>query len=168
MKLRKPVRRVATIGAAAALVLAGSGLAWAAWTSSASGSAAAKAGTALQPTTSATAIVSGDTLLVPGGSGTLRITVNNPNPYSVKVTKVEPDTSRSVSATPVTGSTCTATGVTFTTQTLTTNNAVAAKSGSTDGSATFALPGVSMSPASDDGCQGATFSVPVTVTVASG
>lgn len=138
----------------------GGGIAVAAWTSSGAGTAGAKAGTAVAPTTGtvpASAFVSG--LLYPGGpAGDAKILVNNPNPYPIKVTSVAQN------GTP-TGSngtgTCTNTGVSLTSQVPNTTVAAGAN-------ATITLTGaVSMTAASDDGCQGALFSIPVTVTVAS-
>jgi hypothetical protein len=153
------VRRVLVVTTVVGATLGG-GIAVAAWTSSGTGTAGAKAGTATAPTTgtvAASAFTSG--LLYPGGpAGDAKILVNNPNPYPVQVKNV------AQTGTP-TGSngtgTCTTTGVSLTSATP--NTTVPA-----GGSATLTLTGaVSMSTASDDGCQGALFSIPVTVTVAS-
>lgn len=145
-----------------AIMVMGGGVAFAAWSSSGSGAASSKATSALPPTTtavSASAFTSG--LLYPGGTGDARITVNNPNPYPVKVTSV-------VSSGAPTGSggsgTCSTTGVTVSTSTSNVSSSVIAANGST----TLTLPGAaSMSNSSETGCQGATFSVPVTVTIES-
>ncbi|EOD65665.1 hypothetical protein [Amycolatopsis vancoresmycina] len=156
------LRRVLVVTTVVGATLGG-GIAVAAWTSSGSGAANAKAGTASAPTTGAvpaSAFAGG--LLYPGGpAGDAKILVNNPNPYPVKVTSV------AANGTP-TGSggtgTCTTTGVSFATQTPTTGNTVPA-----NGSTTLTLANaVSMSTAADDGCQGALFAIPVTVTVVSG
>ena len=155
------LRRVLVVTTVVGATLGG-GIAVAAWTSSGSGTAGAKAGTAAAPTTGtllASAFTSG--LLYPGGpAGDAKILVNNPNPYPVKVTGITGN------GTP-TGSggtgTCTTTGVSWTAQAPTSGNSVPA-----NGSATLTLTGaVSMSTASDDGCQGALFAIPVTVTVSS-
>ena len=59
---------------------------------------------------------------------------------------------------------CVTTGVTWNNRTLSSGNAVPA-----NGSATLTLPGaVSMNNVSETGCQGAVFTIPVTVTVVSG
>jgi hypothetical protein len=154
------LHRVLVVTAVVGATLGG-GIAVAAWTSAGSGAANAKAGTAAAPTTTAvpaSAFVTG--LLYPGGpAGDAKIVVNNPNSYPVKVSSIV------VNGTPTgtngTG-TCTTTGVSWAAQTP--NAPVAA-----GGSATLTLTGaVSMSTASDDGCQGALFAVPVTVTVVSG
>ena len=153
------LRRVLVVTTVVGATLGG-GIAVAAWTSSGAGTAGAKAGTAAAPTTgtvAASAFTSG--LLYPGGPpGDAKILVNNPNPYPVKVTGVVQNGTPTGSA--GTG-TCTTTGVSWTAQVP--NTTVPA-----GGSATLTLTGaVSMSTASDDGCQGALFSIPVTVTVAS-
>ncbi|MEU4253819.1 hypothetical protein AB0F15_41150 [Amycolatopsis sp. NPDC026612] len=153
------LRRVLVVTTVVGATLGG-GIAVAAWTSSGAGTAGAKAGTATAPTTgtvAASAFTSG--LLYPGGpSGEARILVNNPNPYPVKVTSVVANGTPAGSG--GTG-TCTTTGVGWIAQSP--NTSVPAS-----GSATLILPGaVSMTTASDDGCQGALFSIPVTVTVVS-
>lgn len=161
----KPLRpRHAVVIAATITVTMSGGIAVAAWTSSGDGEATAKAGTATAPTTGAvpgSALTEG--LLYPDGpAGTAKILVHNPNPYPVKVTTV------SAAATAPTASggigTCATTGVTWNNRTLSSGNAVPA-----NGSATLTLPGaVSMSGVSETGCQGAVFTIPVTVTVVSG
>jgi hypothetical protein len=131
--------------------------AYAAWTTNGTGTASAKAGTATPLTTSAVAVTTG--LLYPNGpAGDVKITINNPNPYPVLVTQIA--SGGTVTAAGGTGA-CTTTGVTFTTQ-----------SGSfpvpATNSATFTLAGAaSMSSASQDGCQNATFTIPVALTGAS-
>lgn len=146
---------------ATSLALVGGGVAVAAWTSSGDGTTTAKAGTASAPTTSTvegSAITTG--LLYPGGAaGDAKITVNNPNPYPVKVSSVTQH--GTVTADGGTG-TCTATGVSLGDQTP--NTSIGAND-----SATFTLSNAAtMSTESQDGCQGAVFTIPVTVTVVSG
>ncbi|HKN56443.1 MAG TPA: hypothetical protein VJX66_28390 [Amycolatopsis sp.] len=162
--MKTPTLRRAVVVTAAVTATLGGGIAVAAWTSSGSGTATAKAGTAAAPTTGTidgSAITTG--LLYPGGPlGTVKLLVNNPNPYPVVVTRVAAGTGAP------TGSggsgTCTQNGVAFNTQNPVSGNAVPA-----NGNATITLTSsVNMSAASDDGCQGATFSIPVTVTVVSG
>ncbi len=145
--------------AALAAALAAAGIAVAAWLSSGSGRSGVTAGSALAPTTSTvagSAVTSG--LLVPGTSGTAVVTITNPNSYTVKVLTIAPN--GAATATGGTG-TCTTTGVAF----------VAQQPGVTlpaRGSTTLTLAGaVTMSTASETGCQGATFTVPVTVGIAS-
>jgi len=130
---------------------------YAAWTTNGAGTASAQAGTSTALTTSAVAVTTG--LLYPSGpAGDVKITVNNPNPYPVRITQVAG--TGTVTATGGTG-TCTVTGVSFTTQNGTYDVAANA-------SATFTFAGAaSMSNVSQDGCQNATFAIGVTLTGAS-
>jgi hypothetical protein len=96
--------------------------------------------------------------LLPGGSGDATLKVNNPNSFAVTLLSVTPATG---TITPDgSHSSCTTTGVTFTSQTGLKITIPAASTQAVD------LPSaVSMSTASSAGCQGATFSIPVTITV---
>jgi hypothetical protein len=145
--------------AALAAALGAAGIAVAAWLSSGSGKPGLAAATALAPTTTAvagSAVTTG--LLTPGTTGTAVVTVTNPNPYRVKVLTIGPN--GAATATGGAG-TCATTGVTFTVQQP--GVVLAAKA-----SSTLTLAGaVAMSTTSETGCQGATFTVPVTVGVAS-
>lgn len=155
------LRRLPAVGVTGVVVavLLGAGLASAAWLSSGDGTATARGGQALPPTTTTvtgSAIASG--LLYPGSSGDVRITVNNPNSYPVSVTSVSPDGAPTASG--GTG-TCSTTGVSLTTASP--GTAIPA-----NGSATLTLPrAASMTSASDTGCQNATFTIPVTVAITS-
>lgn len=141
--------------------LLAAGIAYAAWTASGSGSGYAKAGTA-QALTTLDASGSVTTTLVPGGSGQFAIKVSNPNAYAVSVTGV-------TVGGPVVASggigTCTTTGVTISQSAVTAPLpfAVPANGTYTD----VVANGASMDNTSDNGCQGATFTVPVTLTGAS-
>ncbi len=147
---------VGTLATAAVAVVAGTAAAY--WVTTGSGTATAQAGTAQNPTTTAVAVSSG--LLVPGGTGDVYLKVNNPNGYTVRVTAVTG--SGTITASGGTG-TCTTTAVTFTNQAPTSSNTIAA-----NGSATFTYTGaVAMGANPDQGCQGATFTIPVTVTISS-
>jgi hypothetical protein len=142
--------------AAAAFValLALTGIAVAAWTVSGSGTGYAKAASGTPLTLGdATAFTSAD--LYPGATGSVVLRVTNSNPFRVRITTVTGNGAITASS----GAACTAsTGVTFTNQTGLTHD-VAANS-----TATVTLAGaVSMSNSSDDSCQGAVFSIPVTV-----
>jgi hypothetical protein len=152
MKSRRWAPAIVGIAAVNAVVL-GTGIAYAAWTTNGSGSATAKAGTAQSLTTTVAAVTTG--LLYPNGpAGDVKITINNPNAYPVRVTAVNGN--GTITAAGGTG-TCTTTGVTYTNQTGTWD--VAASN-----SGTFTLTGaVSMTNTSQDGCQGATFTIPVTL-----
>jgi hypothetical protein len=134
------------------IVLAAVGLVYAAWTSSGTGSGYAKAGTA-QALTTVDVSASTTATLYPGSSGNVLIKISNPNPYPVRVTSVTGNG-------PITADTshpgCTTTGVTFTNQTG--QSIDVAANADTQTTLTNAA---SMSNASDNGCQGAVFTIPV-------
>lgn len=156
------------------LLLTGGGVAVASWTASGTGQGSARAASvtgllvgagspvgALYPlpadTTPATGYGSGTV-------GSVAATVTNPNPFPVTITSA---TVGSVTASPVGGRTC-ATGNVLPTTTapvpLTPPVTLAANSAPTP----MTVPGaLYMIPTAEDGCQGATFSVSVTVTGAS-
>jgi hypothetical protein len=97
--------------------------------------------------------------LYPGGTGNVIVSVTNPNPFAVTIASI-------VGAGAITsnaGAACNAsTGVTFTDQT---GLSLALGAGATS---TFTLAGkAAMSNASVSSCQGAIFTIPVTVTAAS-
>ena len=140
-------------------MLLGAGLASAAWLSSGGGTASSRAGQALPPTTTVVPGTAFTTnLLYPGTSGDVKITVNNPNVYPVKVTSVAPNGAPTAAGGV---GTCATTGVGLT----------AASPGTAipaGGSATLTLAGAaSMTSASETGCQNATFTIPVTVAITS-
>ena len=159
-RLPRLTTRVGVVGALVLVALLGGGVAFAAWSSTGSGNSTAKAATALAPTTSTvsgSALTTG--LLYPTGTGNAVFVVNNPNPYAVKVLAVAAN--GTVTAAGGSG-TCTTTGVTL-------SSAAPATAVAANGSATVTLAGAAvMSNASDNGCQGATFTIPVTVTIESG
>jgi hypothetical protein len=139
-----------------ACVVTGSAIAY--WTASGSGTASASAGT-LQPVT-VTALAGGDTptsTLLPGGTGDVILRISNPNSSAVTLTSV---TGNGTVTADAGHANCTTTGVSFANQTgLSTT--IAASS-----TTLVHLSGAaSMSAASSNGCQGATFSIPVTITV---
>ncbi|MEU0883470.1 hypothetical protein ABZ345_33095 [Lentzea sp. NPDC005914] len=151
---RRYVRRGVIVFAVMTAAL-GSGVAYAAWTSSGNGSATTKAGTAQAPVVSGGAVTTG--LLYPTGTaiGTAVVTVQNPNPYPVVVASVAPN-----GPVPAVGS-CPASTVSFTAQAP--GTAIAA-----GGTVTITMPNsVAMIANAANACQGADFAVPVTVTIAS-
>ena len=152
-------RFVAALAALAAITAVG--LVYAAWTSSGSGSAYSKAGTA-QTLSTVDVSASTSATLYPGVTGDALVKFSNPNPYPVKVTAVSLN-GTNASIVPDSGhGACTTTGVSFTNQTGL-SIVVPSASGGTNGTAQAALTGaVSMSSASVDGCQGAVFTIPVT------
>lgn len=150
------------IGSIAALIIGFSaGGAFASWTSSGSGSGSATAGT-LQAVTVA-AFVGGDTpaaTIFPGGSADVILRVSNPNAYAVTLISV----SGNGTIAPDAGHAgCTTTGVSFTNQTGL-SIAITAS-----GTTLVDLPAAAaMGTTSSNGCQGATFSIPVSITVHKG
>jgi hypothetical protein len=156
--MQKSMKRRLIIGVSAVAVAAAAGLVYAAWTTNGTGSGYAKAGSAQQLTTldvSASTTAS----LYPGVSGNVLLKVNNPNPYPVRVTAVSLNGTNADIAPDGSHTSCTTTGVSFTNQSALTID-VAANS-ATQSTLTGAA---SMSNASVDGCQGATFTIPVSLT----
>jgi hypothetical protein len=134
----------------------GIGVAFAAWTVGGGGTGTATATSAQNLTTS---VATTTAQLYPGITGAnLYLTVNNPNPFPVTVTSVNANGAAVPDAGHAAG--CVTTGVSFTTQA--TSQTIGA-----NGSLSFTVPGVSMTNASDNGCQGATFTIPVTFTATS-
>lgn len=141
---RRYVRRGAIVFAVMTAAL-GSGVAYAAWTSSGTGSATTKAGTALAPVVTGGAVTTG--LLYPGLTGEAVVNVSNPNPYPVTVMSIAPN-----------GSDCGVSAVA-----LSPGTQLAAQS------APKAITiSVTMASNAPNTCQNATINVPVTVTIASG
>ncbi len=130
-------------GAIGALVmlLAGAAVVYAAFTATGTGSGRAASVNAVSITVTPTMCASAD--LYPGGpAGAICFTLTNSNPYAVHFTSVTYPNSSAIAtlATPINVAANTTTG-------------------------TLSLPGVvQMSSAATDGCQGANFNVPITLT----
>ncbi len=141
-----------------ACALAAGGLAYAWISSDASG--AATATTAGLGAVAVSALAGGDlpsSQLQPGGTGDVVLRVTNPNAYPVTLVSVTAN--GAVTSSGGTGS-CTTPGVALVAQSGL-SVAVAAS-----GTTLVDLPGAaSMSASSSSGCQGATFSIPVAITV---
>lgn len=154
---RKWLTRI-TAGSLVFGIMAVGSIAYAAWTASGTGQGYAKAGTA-QALTTVDVSASTTATLYPSGTGNVLLRINNPNPYSVRVTSV----TGSGAVTSDKGAACDAsTGVTFTNQTGLTLDVPATSA------VTFTLTGVAaMSNASDNSCQGAVFTIPVSLSGAS-
>ena len=139
--------------------LLGGGLAYAYWPTTGSGSAAATNGDLRAVTV--TALIAGDTpaeSLIPGGNADVILRVSNPNDYAVQVYSV---TGNGAVTADAGHAACTTTGVTFTPPPSPTGITVPA-----DSTQLLRLPAAaSMSTTSLAACQGASFQVPVTVTV---
>lgn len=140
------------------LVLGVTGLVYAAWTSNGSGSGYAKAGSAAALTT-VDVSASTSATLYPGATGDVVLKIDNPNPYPVRITAV---TGSGAITADAGHPGCVTTGVTFTDQAG--KSIDIAASSQTQVTLTGAAK---MSNASDNGCQGATFAIPVTLTGAS-
>jgi hypothetical protein len=137
------------------IVMTAVGFVYAAWTTNGSGSGYAKAGTSQALSTVDVSASTGATLY-PGSTGDVKLQISNPNAYNVRVTAV----SSNGAITADTGhSGCTTTGVTFTNQSSLTIDVP--KNSSTTATLTGAA---AMSNASLNACQGATFTIPVTLT----
>jgi hypothetical protein len=161
-------RRRRTIGAGITLLALGAvALVYAAWTATGGGSGYAKA-TSAQALTTVDVSASTTATLYPGASGNLLLKIHNPNPYAVTVTSV---TGNGTITADAGHSTCGSdgshpTGVTFTNQTGLSINVPNASTDSGDGNGNkqVTLNGaVQMSNSSDNSCQGATFTVPVSL-----
>jgi hypothetical protein len=152
----RPRKKLFVAGGVVAGLMA-SGIAWAAWTANGTGEGYTKATTAVALTTddvSATTVGQ----LYPGGSGDVKLTINNPNPYPVQVTSI---TGNGTIVADSGHAGCTTTGVSFANQTGTWNVAA-------NGETAVTLTGAaSMSNASLNACQGATFTIPVALSGAS-
>src|ERR1044072_5477802 len=140
------------------IVMVAVGFVYAAWTTNGSGSGYAKAGTS-QALSTVDVSATTSARLYPGQSGHGALKTNNPNPYTVTVTAVSLNGPQSGITADGGHSGCTTTGVTFTDQTglsLTVNANTATE---------FTLNGsAAMSNASLNACQGATFTIPVSLT----
>lgn len=138
------------------VLLTVAGVVFAAWLVSGSGTGAATAGTVL-PLTITPGTPSDS--LYPGGSASVAVTVNNPNPFPVVITEFNlsgPITSDSTE--------CNTNGHLVTFQNPTGSWGVPASD-----SATIQLDDVaSMGADSADACQGATFTIPLTAVASSG
>jgi len=134
-----------------------SGFAYAYWTAPGTGSAVATTGTMTTVTIlgTTTAADAGSSKLHPGATADVVLRVHNPNPFAVHVVSV-------TSPGGITGSggvgSCPTPGVTFTSPSTVADIP--------PGDSTVVLAGAaSMLGTSSSGCQGATFQIPVTLTV---
>ena len=158
--MKMKVTKKLTIGTLFVGIALASTVAFAAWTTNGTGSGYAKATSAVDLTTVS---ASGSTFvnqLYPTGTGDLIVKIHNPNSYDVTVTAINNDGSGSITSDK--GSACDAsTGVTFTN----TAGSWPVPAGTTQ---TFTLTNkVAMSNASDNSCQGAVFTIPLSLVGAS-
>ena len=157
--MRKRVSRKLAV-VTTAVAFAAVSLVYAAWTTNGTGSGYAQAGTA-QALSTVDVSASTSATLYPGGpAGDVSIRISNPNSYPVTVTGVAGNGAITADAG---HAGCTTTGVSFTDQTGLSISVPA------NGATTATLTGAaSMSNASVNACQGATFAIPVTISGASG
>jgi hypothetical protein len=153
--MRKKLSKRAAVTSVLLGTLLVAGVAFAAWTATGTGSGYAKATTA-QALTTVDVSASTAATLYPGATGDVKLRIDNPNPYPVRVTDVAGNGAITSNA----GAACNAaTGVTFTNQS---GLALDVAAGS---ATTFTLTGsVAMGNSSDTSCQGAIFTIPVTLT----
>lgn len=83
----RPGRRRTAAVVAGAFALAGTGVAWAAWTAYGTGPGEAQSVDALDIVVDDLAAATGD--LFPGGTGDVVLRVQNPNPYAVQLTTAD-------------------------------------------------------------------------------
>lgn len=161
MKLRthRTSARRTVVVALFLLALIGGGIATAAWLVSGTGAVTSQAASAVNLTVSAGTPTAS---LYPGASGGVVANVTNPNPFPVRVTSAS---FGAVTVSPLSGRVCAAGSITTSGPvTLASPVLLPANSGAT----TVTIPNaVTMSSNADDGCQGATFSIQVTLTGAS-
>jgi len=152
---------VALVAALALVVGIGAGGAYAYWKTQGSGSGTASVGTPAGVTVvAATASPSGK--LIPGGSADLVVQLDNPNAYAVTIVGLAQNGTVNPVAGTGPGTACTSANTGVSVPTATGLNLTVA-SGS--GIIVHVASGVSMSTASASGCQGASFRIPVTLSV---
>ncbi|MET3203660.1 hypothetical protein [Arthrobacter sp. UYEF13] len=163
-KHKKTSRRLAAKTAAATVTLClvtGVGGAYAYWVTVGAGSGAATNGT--MATVTVEALVAGDTpqtTLVPGGTADVAVRALNPNGHAVRVYAIRGN-GAATADTSHPGCTTPGTGVTFVEPAAPLAPIITIPANS---SVLITLPGAAtMSTASLSGCQGATFSLPVTL-----
>lgn len=151
-------RRIVLLAVIVSVISLGAGTAYAYFTSTGSGTGSASTGT-MQTVTVAATTGTPTTPLLPGGTGDVTLKVTNPNSYAVTLVSVAAGAGNITADSGHPG--CTTTGVTFTAQTgLSTSIPGGGATTQVD------LPGAAaMNATSSSGCQGATFTVPVTITV---
>ena len=158
-------RTIAAIAVSTIAAVGAGGMAAAAWLSTGSGSASVQASTAQASTITAVSAVA----LYPGAAKTALVSVSNPNPYPVVVTSLSSGTSAAQTG-PL--GACSANSVTSDALAPVGGAAGVLQSDGTTltippaGSGTFQLT-THMVANADNGCQGQTFTLPLTATLAS-
>jgi hypothetical protein len=154
-----PVRRRLISAAVTLLVLSAVSLVYAAWITNGTGSAYAHAGEAesLSTIDVSSSVTTLPNALYPGTNGDVLIRVHNPNPFPVEVTQIT--SNGTVTASGGLG-TCSTTGVSL-------NSSVSAAinvSANSNSALTTLSEAAHMSSASENGCQHAVFTIPVSLT----
>ncbi|MFL5913361.1 MAG: hypothetical protein ACJ768_22685 [Gaiellaceae bacterium] len=156
-------RRLLKFGLPILGVLAIVGVAFAFWSAAGTGSGSGSSASNPQDVSLSGGTVSAD--LIPGGTGDVSVSIDNPNTFSVHVNSLVLDTSQGTGGYGInTGhSGCDlSSAITFTTPQDNSGNGwdVPAKSGGTDGSLAVDLTGaITMDTSADNACQGANFTV---------
>jgi hypothetical protein len=169
MKLRNAFSIIAGDGLklgvafASVCVLAVGTVTFGAWVVGGTGNAYSKA-LSSQNLTTVDATASTTASLYPGGSGTVTLSIVNPNPFAVTVTGVAGNGAIAADASHVAACTAVLHAVTFTNQTGLT---LAVPANSVGTVITLAGTPAAMGTASNNGCQGAVFTIPVTLTATS-
>jgi hypothetical protein len=154
-RLHRRLRRATVILVASTTGLFGIATASAYFTASGSGSASASVGTVSVSVSAVTGTPT--TPLIPGGTGDVTLKVTNSNDYAVTLKTV----TGNGTITPDAGhATCSPTGVSFTDQSALGINLPANSTTPVD-----LADAAAMSVSSANGCQGATFTIPVSITV---
>ena len=139
-------------------VLAGVGVTWAAWSTSGSGTGTGAAKTAQALIVTPVAVGSSGASLYPGGpAGWIYITVQNPNPYGITVTGLSWGTPVSNNPTA-----CPSSNISVDPSAPTTTSLSVAAN--TTSGAIQIMGVLDLAHSAPDGCQGNSFSVPVTLT----
>jgi hypothetical protein len=155
--MRKRVLATALVSVGLAV---GAGVAWAGFISTGSATASGTSGNVQMPT--AVGVLPAGQTLYPGVRRNIRVTVTNPNNFPVVVTRVE-KSPNPVVVDPAHAAACVTTGVSLTNPPY--GVAWNVPAGATR---TFQLTnGMRMTNASQNGCQGATFKVPIVITARS-
>jgi hypothetical protein len=145
------MRKRTAVIAAVAVVAVGGGIAYAAWSSTGAGTGQVTA----QGSVDSTITGNGGTGLYPGATNvTFTVTIDNPNPYPVKVTKINAGTSTAIGA-------CAA-GTVTSAEVLNPAGSITANGGTK----TYALQ-ATMIGNPDESCKGRTFDLPLTATLES-
>lgn len=142
-------KRLAVLGGVL-LVLAGAGVAFAAYLSSGTGTGQTTSSVAVNSTISSN---TPGAQLYPGSTSTYTVTINNPNPYPVKVVSISSSTSDKVGSCPAG---------------TVTSPAVANPAGTIapNGTSNYPLTATMLADP-DNSCQGQTFTMPLTAQLAS-